>query len=105
MHSASFQKYVISPVISSDKRLKECIPIGYVVSEILLYNVTSNQVTVSISFDGDYTLPGVVIDADGYVVLNPSRKYYAKKSAYIELTSTNWNSSRIGVQLLLWKAT
>jgi hypothetical protein len=96
-------KYKLSNSVSWDIKLKDCIPAGYVVSEILITNKNNSAVTINININDEYTLPDVEIEAKGYAVINPNKKYFATKSAFLELTSSNWNNSMIGLQMLMWK--
>jgi hypothetical protein len=97
------QRYRLPSSVARDTVIKDCIPLGYVVDSIVLINGKPNEVTVTVNINDDSSIPMVRVPANGATVVTPNERYYASVSAFVEITSTNWNNARLGMQIVLWK--
>ena len=99
------KRYRLPTSVAGDTVIKNCIPLGHVLDCIVLFNGKANAVTLDVNINDESTIYEVDVPASGYAIIQPNDRYFASKNAFIELTSTDWNNSQIGIQTLFWKAT
>ena len=95
--------YRLPPSVARDTVVKDCVPLGHVLQCIVIFNSSVNTVTLTVNVNDETSIPMVEIEGGGYAYIEPSPRYFAKKSAFVELTSTDWNNSQIGMQIIFWK--
>jgi len=98
-----FKRYRLPSSVARDTVVKDCVPPGHVLQCIVIFNSSVNTVTLKVNVNDETTIPMVEVEGGGYAYIEPSPRYFAKRSAFVEITSTNWNNSQIGMQIIYWK--
>ena len=97
------KRYRLPSSVARDTVVKDCVPLGHVLQCIVIFNSSVNTVTLTVNVNDETSIPMVEIEGGGYAYIEPNPRYFATKNAFVEITSSNWNNSQLGMQIIFWK--